>query len=84
MDPDIERLCSLDGAGGLYECPADRTCGHPQMYNIPLSKENITDSSLIFYGVVTFDNLGRSILSIFQVLTLEGWTAMMYNVKCDF
>ena len=30
------------------------------------------------YGIVTFDNLGVAMLTCFQVITLEGWTDLMY------
>lgn len=30
------------------------------------------------YGLVTFDNVAIAMLTIFQCITLEGWTGMMY------
>jgi hypothetical protein len=36
---------------------------------------------LISYGIVTFDNLLRALITIFQMITLEGWTPMMYNLS---
>ena len=32
------------------------------------------------YGIVSFDNLAWAMLSIFQMITLEGWTIVMYNL----
>jgi Ion transport protein len=33
------------------------------------------------YGITTFDNIGVGMLTIFQVITLEGWTDIMYMVS---
>jgi hypothetical protein len=30
------------------------------------------------YGVTSFDNILKSVLNVFIVITLEGWTATMY------
>jgi len=32
------------------------------------------------YGVVHFDNIGASVLTVFQSLTRQGWSQIMYNV----
>lgn len=32
-------------------------------------------------GTYSFDNILLSIMNIFQVITLEGWTDMMYIVR---
>ena len=32
-------------------------------------------------GVTSFDNVGLSILNIFIIITLEGWTDIMYQVR---
>ena len=34
---------------------------------------------LIFYDIVSFDNLLKALLLTFQAITLEGWSLMMYN-----
>ena len=34
---------------------------------------------LIFYNIVSFDNIFKALLLIFQAITLEGWSLMMYN-----
>ena len=35
-------------------------------------------------GITNFDNFGLAMLTVFQCITLEGWTNVMYNVseKC--
>jgi voltage-dependent calcium channel L type alpha-1D len=30
------------------------------------------------FGITTFDNIGVSMLTIFQSITLEGWSDLMY------
>jgi len=32
------------------------------------------------YGIIHFDNLITGIIAIFQMITLEGWTTIMYNI----
>lgn len=34
------------------------------------------------YGITNFDNIGYSMLTVFQCITLEGWTDIMYAVSC--
>lgn len=48
-------------------------CGHPLDHGISLVNDNVTDN---YY---TFDNLPASMLTILTIITLEGWTGMMYN-----
>lgn len=31
-------------------------------------------------GITIFDNFGLSMLTVFQCITLEGWTEVLYNV----
>jgi Ion transport protein len=46
---------------------------------ISLEVDNVTSWDFIQYGYFNFDNIGTSILSVFRVITLEGWTGVMYN-----
>lgn len=34
---------------------------------------------MISYDIVNFNNVPLSLFTIFQCLTLEGWTSLMYN-----
>jgi hypothetical protein len=47
--------------------------------NLPLELDNVTDWEFIQYGYFNFDNIGTSVMSVFRVITLEGWTNVMYN-----
>lgn len=33
------------------------------------------------HGIVNFDNFGLAMLTVFQCITLEGWTDVMYDVR---
>jgi len=35
-------------------------------------------------GITNFDNFGLALLTVFQCVTLEGWTEMMYFVSTFF
>jgi voltage-dependent calcium channel L type alpha-1D len=54
-------------------------CGQLQDYGIPLAQDKPDQDPLIFYDIVNFNNLGRSLYTVFQCLTLESWTLIMYN-----
>ena len=30
---------------------------------------------------MTFDDIGKALFTLFQVITLEGWTELMYNLS---
>lgn len=36
------------------------------------------------YGITNFDNFGLAMLTVFQCITNEGWTNVMYWVSCPF
>jgi voltage-dependent calcium channel L type alpha-1D len=33
------------------------------------------------YGITNFDNIGLAMLTVFQCVTMEGWTDMLYFVS---
>lgn len=33
------------------------------------------------FGITSFDNIGFAMLTVFQCITMEGWTAILYWVK---
>lgn len=35
-------------------------------------------------GITNFDNFGLAMLTVFQCITMEGWTTVMYNVSLSF
>ena len=36
------------------------------------------------WGITNFDNFGLSMLTVFQCVTLEGWTDVLYNVSIKY
>ena len=36
------------------------------------------------YGITSFDNIFFAMLTVFQCITMEGWTAILYWVNCFF
>ena len=79
FDPEIDYLCSPDGQG-LRSCPEDRYCKEPHDANLSKNIDDPLNDSLIMYGITSFDNLPWAILTIFQMITLEGWSIVMYNL----
>ena len=35
-------------------------------------------------GITNFDNFGLAMLTVFQCITMEGWTDVMYDVSTRF
>ncbi len=33
-----------------------------------------------FYGIINFDNFYLAMLTVFQCITMEGWTTILYKV----
>jgi len=52
--------------GGFYQCPNGTTC--EEYWEGPQ------------WGITSFDNVGQAMLTVFQCITLEGWTDMLYWV----
>jgi hypothetical protein len=42
--------------------------------------DDIQSQELINFGITTFDNLAFSTVTIIQMITLEGWVNIMYNL----
>jgi hypothetical protein len=74
---DPESLCTVNGLGGRT-CPLGTFCAQPSRNNIKYDDERIINSGLVNYGVTTFDNLPFAFVTIFQMITLEGWVDIMY------
>ena len=53
--------------GGSYTCEEDYEC--KEIWEGP------------HHGIVNFDNFGLAMLTVFQCITLEGWTEVMYSVS---
>ena len=53
--------------GGLYSCEDEYEC--KEYWEGPQ------------WGITCFDNFGQAMLTVFQCITLEGWTDMLYWVR---
>ena len=60
------------------ECPADRFCRQPVDAGLGADIDTPINEELIFYNMLSFDNLAWAMLTIFQMITLEQWTTVMY------
>jgi hypothetical protein len=63
LNTEDERLCGLPGSSAMHHCGADQFC---RAYKNPN------------HGVTNFDNVLWASLNVFQCITLEGWTEIMY------
>ncbi|KAH9628916.1 hypothetical protein HF086_006285 [Spodoptera exigua] len=50
-------------------------------FKCPLGYECRGDWEGINYGITNFDNIGYAMLTVFQCITLEGWTDIMYAIS---
>lgn len=66
IEPD-EIVDDPNPCGGAYSCKEDEVC---KMY---WEGPN--------FGITNFDNFGLAMLTVFQCITLEGWTDMLYYVS---
>lgn len=81
---DKARLCNLKSASS---CPGKSVCGSnyddwgrqkflgPRLGDMDLHVEGLN------WGLSRFDNVGWAMITIFQTVTLEGWTDIMYQVQ---
>jgi len=90
MDPEDTRYCTAPGAGGYHQCSPSTYCGSnfdaQGQPRFSAEKINVEGSYIedLYWGVPVFDNLGVSMLAIFQSLTLEGWVDILYTVADGF
>jgi hypothetical protein len=86
IDLEDSRLCALGHRRAGHQCTGGKTCGSnfDRMGNPRFSDQKIMDSALyvedLNWGYTGFDNMGAAMLTIFQCITLEGWTPVQYMV----
>jgi hypothetical protein len=85
-DKDCERFIGIFGADPHGPTPPIFKCGATIKLNPKIKAggklhiDNISQNSAILYDLVNFNNIANSLLTIFQILSLENWTdGMMYN-----
>lgn len=50
-------------------------------YNLSLCLEKWEGPN---FGITSFDNIGFAMLTVFQCITMEGWTSILYWVRTSF
>jgi hypothetical protein len=75
-------LCGLNGDG--RKCPTGSFCGalnkFPNMSVNPLN-DGAEQDELINYAIPIFDNVAIAFVGIIQMVTLEGWSGIMYLLE---
>jgi hypothetical protein len=62
-------------------CPSGQYCRNPSDSPIYDYKyENMNDRWYVNYGITNFDNLGRALLSVLQIVTSDTWFQQMCNL----
>lgn len=86
VDDNDEMLCSEPEQSGEHHCSRGMTCGsdydafgNPRFRNGKAMGYTLHRPSFN-WGLTTFDNIGGAFFTIFQVITQEGWTGIMYMV----
>lgn len=84
VDEDDQLLCALSGQPGRHQCTSKQTCGsdydafgNKRFRNTKAMNHALFNVNLDF-GYTTFDHVGRAFFTIFQSITQEGWTTIMY------
>ncbi|GMF29773.1 unnamed protein product [Phytophthora lilii] len=86
VDDTDELLCAASGQSGNHACSSGMTCGsdYDAFGNPRFNHHKAMDFALyrtsLNWGLTTFDNIGRAFFTIFQSITQEGWTSIMYMV----
>jgi len=89
VDSKDERVCSLGGLGE-HTCGAGRFCGsnYDTVGNRRFVDEEMTRWANriegLNWGLTTFDHIMVAVLSIFQSITMEGWSDIMYMVMDSY
>ncbi len=83
------RACA-SGGDMTYRCQPGRWCGsnYDAFGNVRFKSLAVVRSATFvadrFFGYAGFDNIGYAFSTVFQCITLEGWTDVMYmvSVRC--
>jgi voltage-dependent calcium channel L type alpha-1D len=77
----LHRTCFDNTTGEMMDDPVP--CG-PAAYTCS-GKGNYNTCMLYYegpnFGITNFDNFGLAMLTVFQCISLEGWTDVMYYVR---
>ena len=62
-------------------CRGNATSNDEPSYNCSLDSKCVDWELGPNYGITTFDNIIFSMLTVFQCITMEGWTDILYFVS---
>ena len=79
-----DRVCSRPGDNDHqsysgYRCPEGTFCGSPLDYGLEMDRDIHYNASLQ-YGFGIFENIGDAFFTVSQMITMDNWTAIMYNL----
>ncbi|GMF34116.1 unnamed protein product [Phytophthora fragariaefolia] len=86
VNNDDDLVCAGLGHPGNHKCSKGMTCGsdYDALGNPRFKSRKAMGFALhlpsLNWGIATFDNIGRALLTIFQSSTHEGWSDIMYMV----
>ena len=67
--------CSVTPGGGAFTCSNEQFPPDPEIECLEGKWEGPN------YGITNYDHIGLAMLTVFQCITMEGWTTMMYYVN---
>jgi hypothetical protein len=80
INESVPWLCSTDEDCARWTDPGMvNKCGALSDYKIPIERDHPELQELIFYDIINFNNVPVALYTIFQCLTLESWSFVMYN-----
>lgn len=85
VDESDTDTCAAAGQEGNHQCSATTTCGssYDSFGNRRFTSDRATASLYVValnWGYTNFDDIGSAFFTIFQTITQEGWTLIMYMV----
>ncbi|KAG8132837.1 hypothetical protein E2320_010665, partial [Naja naja] len=75
----LHQACYVNNSGELQELDPPHPCG---VQGCPAGYE-CRDWIGPNDGITQFDNILFAVLTVFQCITMEGWTTVLYNVSKD-
>lgn len=67
-------------SGYFSSCPKGQYCGFPIDQGISLEDDGHTRDPKIQFNIAQFQNFGHAVLAVFQIITMDNWSSLMYNL----
>ncbi|XP_071960409.1 voltage-dependent L-type calcium channel subunit alpha-1D-like isoform X3 [Antedon mediterranea] len=78
----LHSACYFTNSDGIREIEqVPRPCSNTTGYNCPTNYECLELWEGPNKGITNFDNIGLAMLTVFQCITMEGWTQIMYYIN---